>query len=128
MIIEFKGKEKEFRFDKVGFVRRLDSIYKAEKEGVEFGFGIVFADMHLEQASIPQLTQILKCGSVDKKLTITDIDEMIEDMADEDIESVEQLFVDVQEEMGKSGIIRATRNSMEKMEAKAKEQAQNKQN
>lgn len=123
MIIKFKGEEKEFRFDKVGFVRRLDAIYKAEKEGVEFGFGLVFADMHLEQFSLPQLSQILRCASTDRKLSVTDIDELIEELADEDIDDVEKLFNEVQEEMGKSGVIQATRRNIEKLEAKAEAEA-----
>lgn len=122
MKLNMKGTEKEFRFDKVGFVRRLDEVYKAEKEGVEFGFGLMFADMHLEQFSIPQLSQILRCASTDRRLTVTDIDEAIEELADNSVDDVEALFDNVKEEMGKSGVIQATRRKLEKLEQQAKKQ------
>lgn len=128
MFLTVKGKEREFRFDKIGFIRRLDNIYKAEKEGVEFGFGLVFADVHLESFSVPQLSQILKCASVDKNVSVSDIDEAIEQMVEEDEDALERLFEGVQEEMGKSGVIKAVRKKMDELEEKGKAKKQEEEN
>lgn len=120
MKLTVKGKEREFKFDKIGFIRKLDDLYKAEKEGIEFGLGLVFADMYLEQYSVPQLSQIMKCASVDKSVTVTDIDEAIEVLVEEDEENFVKLFDEVRDEMGKSNIIKAVRKQMDKMEEKGK--------
>lgn len=121
MFITIKGNPVEFNFKKIKFIRQLDQIYKAEKQGIEFGFGLMFADMHLEQYSVPQLSQILRCACTDKKVTVLDIDEAIEEGLDEDEDFLDNLFAETKEEMGKSSIIKTMRRNNQKLEEKAAE-------
>lgn len=110
---KYNGKTVEFKFDKVKFIRKLDAYYKAERGGMKFGFGLMMADMQLKQYSVPALAQVLYSACVDK-LTLDDVDEIIENEAEEH-GTLEPLFEEVFEELGKSPIAVATLQKLEKM-------------
>lgn len=110
---KYNGKTVEFKFDKVKFIRKLDSYYKAERGGMKFGFGLMMADMQLKQYSVPTLAQVLYSACVDK-LVMDDIDEIIENEAEEH-GTLEPLFEEVFEALGKSPIAVATLQRLEKM-------------
>lgn len=114
MEIKVNGKNRELLFNKIGFIRRLDEIYKAEKGGIDFGFGVTFANVYLDQYSVPALANVIKCGLFkEKKITLGDVDEAIEEIAENG--ELEQLFEDVKLELGKSEIVKLTLAKMNKM-------------
>lgn len=117
---KFNGKTVEFNFNKVKFIRKLDSYYKAERGGMKFGFGLMMADMQLKQYSVPTLAQVLYSACVDK-LVLDEIDELIENEAEEH-GTLEPLFEEVFEELGKSPIAVATLQKLEKMTEKVEVQ------
>lgn len=117
---KYNGKVVEFNFNKVRFIRKLDSYYNAERNGMKFGFGLMLADMHLRQFSVPALAQVLYSACV-TKLTMDDVDEIIENEAEE-TGTLQPLFEEVFEELGKSPIAKATMNELEKLNQKAQKE------
>jgi len=116
--MDVKGESREIRFDKIGFIRRLDEIYKAEKSGIDFGFGIMLANVYLEQFSIPALANVIKCGLFKEKgVSLQHVDEAIETISDEG--NLEELFVLVDEALGKSQLVAVT---LKKMAEKAEKE------
>lgn len=119
LVLEVKGEKRELRFDKIGFIRRLDEVYKAEKGGIEFGFGVMFANVYLEQYSVPALANVIKCGLFKEKgITLNDVDEAIEKVAENG--DLEALFEMVIEALGKSQIVQVTVAKLEKAQGKNK--------
>ena len=113
---KYNGKTVEFNFNKVKFIRKLDAYYKAERGGMKFGFGLMMADMQLKQYSVPTLAQVLYSACVDK-LVLDEIDELIENEAEEH-GTLEPLFEEVFEALGRSPIAVATLQKLEKMTEK----------
>lgn len=116
MELDVKGKTREVNFNKVGFIRKLDSIYKAESDGVEFGFGLMFADIYLKQYSVPHLSNVIRCG-IKEAVRVEDVDEAIEAYAEEH-GTLDGLFEQVIDELGKSPIATATLKKLENLEKK----------
>lgn len=111
MIIEMNGKERKLVFG-VGFVRKLDEIYRAQVEGIEFGFGVGIAHLQLEQRNPAVLADIIHCA-IQRGSTSQAIDTFVEDYAEEN-DGLEDLFVEVMEALGKSSVIKATLNNPNK--------------
>ena len=42
------GKERELKFG-IGFIRKLDDVYKVDYNGIEFGMGLNMANIQLQQ-------------------------------------------------------------------------------
>lgn len=105
MMIDLNGKEKKLKFG-VGFVRQLDEIYRAEVEGIEFGVGLGVANLHLTQRNPAALADIIRCA-IPRGSTRVSIDNFVEEYADEN-DGLEELFVEVQEALGKSSVVKAT--------------------
>ena len=115
MELKVKGKAREIEFNKIGFIRELDEQYKAERSGVKFGFGLMFANMYLEQYSVPALATILKCALFNEKVTLSDVDKAIEDYAEE-TGDLEPLFQGVIEGLGNAPIVKATVKKLQEAE------------
>lgn len=114
MEIKVKGKEKEFNFSTFRFINNLDSIYKAKDNGIEFGMGLMMADVYLNQYSVGELVNILRAASVEP-ISVVDMQSAIEDFANENGD-LEPLFEGVKEEMGKSPMAKATLKKLAKIE------------
>lgn len=105
MIINMNGKERELVFG-IGFVRKLDNLYRAEIEGIEFGVGVAVAQLHLSQRNPAALADIIH-SAIKRGSTTQAVDSFVEDYAEEH-DGLETLFEDVQEALGKSSVVKST--------------------
>lgn len=104
MIIEINGKERELKFG-IGFVRKLDELYRAEVEGIEFGVGLAVAQLQLSQKNPAALSDVIHCAIV-RGSTTNAIDSFVEDYAEEN-EGLDSLFEEVLDSMGKSYVVKS---------------------
>lgn len=122
------GVERELKFGKVGFIRKLDEVYKAEYNGIKFGMGLNLAATYLKQNSIPALVEVITAAAEGKPKR-SEVDEAIEKFAEDafkenpETDAVEKLFDEVQEELGKHPLTKATMKKFNKVakETEAKE-------
>lgn len=114
MEMKVNGVTKEFNFEKIRFINKLDKVYKAEKEGMNFGFGLMFANIYLEQYSVPALVTILKCACT-TVVNEADMEAAVEEYAEEKGD-LEPLFKQVIEELGKSKVAKATVKRLKSLE------------
>lgn len=114
MNLNINGKDTELRFD-VGFIRRLDEVYKIENksQGIQFGMGLMSANIYLKQFSPPALSDIIRCAIKPTPSQVT-IDKFIEDYADKHGD-LDQLFTDVSDALGKSNVCKATLKNLQKL-------------
>lgn len=110
MIIEINGKERELVFG-VGFVRKLDQIYRAEIEGIEFGVGMAVAQLHLTQRNPAALSDIIRCALV-KGSTPQTVDTFVDEYAEE--HGLEGLFKELEDAMGKSSVVKGSVRNVNK--------------
>lgn len=114
------GEENKLHFGKVGFIRTLDSEYKAEYNGIKFGMGLNLANTYLKQYSIPALVEVIRAAASGKP-TRSEVDKALEDYAeklaleDPEFDGLDDLFEDVMEEMGKQPLTRATMKKFNKV-------------
>lgn len=111
MIIEMNGKERKLTFG-IGFVRKLDEIYRAEVEGIEFGVGVSVANMYLGQRNVSELSKIILCA-IPRGSTLNSVDSFVEECAETE-DGLESLFEEVQYEMGKSSVVKVSMKKQEK--------------
>lgn len=108
------GKERELKFG-IGFVRKLDENYTASHDGLEFGMGLMGSMMQLRLKNPTVLTNIIHAAVVGN-VTQRQVDVAIEEYADEN-DGLGQLYEDLEEEMGKSSVVKDSLNNLEKLEA-----------
>lgn len=106
MEITIGGKERELRFG-VGFVRKLDDVYRANVKGIEFGAGLVIANMQLAQMNPATLSDVIQAAVSGKKVTTRQVDVFVDDYAEEH-GGLKSLFEEIEEEMGKSLVVKDT--------------------
>lgn len=97
------GKERELKFG-IGFVRKLDDVYKVDYNGIEFGMGLNMANIQLQQFNPTALSEVIQAaarGVTSRK----QVDEALEDYAEKN-GGLGDLFEQVIEEMGKSAIVK----------------------
>ena len=119
MLLVIKGKEKELNVNKIGFIRKLDSLYKAEESGTEFGMGLMLADIYLDQYSVPALADIITVAI--EGVNKNDVEESIEAYAMKE-GSLESLFEELRNELGKSALTKATMSRLKVLEEKRRKQ------
>ena len=119
MLLVIKGKEKELNVNKIGFIRKLDSLYKAEESGTEFGMGLMLADIYLDQYSVPALADIITVAV--EGVNKNDVEESIEAYAMKE-GSLESLFEELRNELGKSALTKATMSRLKVLEEKRRKQ------
>ena len=97
------GKERELKFG-IGFIRKLDDVYKVDYNGIEFGMGLNMANIQLQQFNPKALVEVIH-AAVRGVTSQKQVDEAVEDYADEN-DGLGELFELIMEEMGKSAIVK----------------------
>ena len=97
------GKERELKFG-IGFIRKLDDVYKVDYNGIEFGMGLNMANIQLQQFNPTALVEVIH-AAVRGVTSQKQVDEAVEDYADEN-DGLGELFELIMEEMGKSAIVK----------------------
>ena len=114
MELEIGGVVRELRFG-TGFVRKLDQNYKANANGIEFGIGLLVANMQLSQMNPAILSDVIRCAAKGN-LREREVDAFLDDYAEEE-EGLAGLFEDITSELGKSFVVKDT---LKKLQATAK--------
>ena len=115
MNFKIDGQDVKLKFG-VRFCRELDKVYTVDYEGLEFGMGVNLAVMNLEQKNPVALANVIYAASAHKGFDSEDVDEAIEDYAEENGD-LNKLFEKVKDELGKSSTVKAT---IEHFQANAK--------
>ena len=97
------GKERELKFG-IGFIRKLDDVYKVDYNGIEFGMGLNMANIQLQQFNPTALVEVIH-AAVRGVTSQKQVDEALESYAEEN-DGLGSLFDLVIEEMGKSAIVK----------------------
>src|SRR5699024_9775704 len=105
ILMEFviNGKERELKFG-IGFIRKLDDVYKVDYNGIEFGMGLNMANIQLQQFNPTALVEVIH-AAVRGVTSQKQVDEALESYAEEN-DGLGSLFDLVIEEMGKSAIVK----------------------
>lgn len=106
------GKERELKFG-IGFIRKLDDVYKVDYNGIEFGMGLNMANIQLQQFNPTALSEVIRAairGTASQK----QVDEALEDYAEEN-DGLGDLFEQVIKEMGKSAIVKDSLKRVESL-------------
>ena len=105
ILMEFviNGKERELKFG-IGFIRKLDDVYKVDYNGIAFGMGLNMANIQLQQFNPTALSEVIQ-AAVKGVTSQKQVDEALEEYADEN-DGLGDLFEQVIEEMGKSAIVK----------------------
>lgn len=106
------GKERELKFG-IGFIRKLDDVYKVDYNGIEFGMGLNMANIQLQQFNPTALSEVIQ-AAVRGVTSQKQVDEALEDYAEEN-DGLGDLFEQVIEEMGKSAIVKDSLNRVQQM-------------
>lgn len=112
MEIEIKGKDTELKFN-FRFIRKMDAIYRIEQDGLEMSMGVSMAYNALNMYSVNDLVNVIHASSVEK-VSRKDVEESIESYAEEN-DGLEGLFDEVQDELGKSPLTKATIQRFKKL-------------
>lgn len=116
MQLEIKGIERELRFG-TGFVRKLDEVYQVNVKGMEFGAGLMIANLQLTQMNPAALSDVIRCA-VKGNPKQNDMDDFIDSYAEEN-DGLKDLFDELISEMGKSLVVKDTMDRAEKAKVKA---------
>lgn len=108
MEIKIGKKNQQLKFG-LKFVRELDKVFKVDTQGLQFGMGINLAFIQLTTKNPTTLAEVIKAATAhnDNAPTLNQVDEAIEDYADEHGD-LGILFDQIIEEMGKSKVIKHT--------------------
>ena len=106
------GKERELKFG-IGFIRKLDDVYKVDYNGIEFGMGLNMANIQLQQFNPTALMEVIH-AAVRGVTSQKQVDEALEDYAEEN-DGLGDLFEQVIEEMGKSAIVKDSLKRVQQM-------------
>lgn len=119
MELKIKGIERELRFG-TGFVRKLDETYQLKMNGIEFGAGLLMANMQMAQMNPTALSDVIRCA-VKGNPKQMEVDAFIDDYADEN-DGLKELFDEVIGEMGKSSVVKDTMEQTQKAQTKLEEE------
>ena len=112
MEFEINGKERKLKFG-IGFIRKLDDVYKVDYNGIEFGMGLNMANIQLQQFNPTALSEVIQ-AAVRGVTSQKQVDEALEDYAEEN-DGLGDLFEQVIEEMGKSAIVKDSLKRVENL-------------
>ena len=112
MEFEINGKERELKFG-IGFIRKLDEVYKVDYNGIEFGMGLNMANVQLQQFNPTALSEVIQ-AAVRGVTSQKQVDEALENYAEEN-NGLGDLFEQVIEEMGKSTIVKDSLKRVENL-------------
>lgn len=108
--MEFKIGKKNYQLKfGVKCARELDKIYKIDREGLQFGMGVNLAFAQLNMKNISTLSNVIKAAisHVDSAPNIDKVDDAVGAYAEEN-DGLNKLFDEIQEEMGKSPVMKET--------------------
>lgn len=105
MNFKIDGKDVKLKF-KTKFVRLMDEKYKVDYEGLEFGMGVMHAQMGIAQRSVSTLADIIHAAT-GGEYHQDDIDDAVDEYADKE-GGLRKLFEQVEEELGKSPVVQET--------------------
>ena len=112
MEFEINGKERELKFG-IGFIRKLDDVYKVDYNGIEFGMGLNMANIQLQQFNPTALVEVIH-AAVRGVTSQKQVDEALEVYAEEN-DGLGDLFEQIIEEMGKSAIVKDSLKRVENL-------------
>lgn len=104
MQFKIKDENAKLKFG-VKFVRLMDEKYKIDYQGLEFGMGVMHAQMGLAQRSVPMLSDIIHAATKGEYLQ-EDVDDAVEEHAEK--EGLKKLFKQIEDELGKSPVVQET--------------------
>lgn len=104
MQFKIKDENAKLKFG-VKFVRLMDEKYQIDFQGMEFGMGVMFAQMGLDQRSVPTLSDIIHAATKGEYLQ-EEVDEAVDEHAEK--EGLKKLFKQVEDELGKSPVVQET--------------------
>ncbi|MBD8006530.1 tail assembly chaperone [Bacillus norwichensis] len=118
MKLMINGKEYEMKFG-IGFIKKLDQIYPASMNGVEFGMGIEQSMFYFKTKNPTVLFNVIKAATdhLNSKPSNNDIEEELEKIASES--QLNGLFETLEHEMRESVFLK---QKIEDFEEKAKVQ------
>ena len=106
------GKERELKFG-IGFIRKLDDVYKVDYNGIEFGMGLNMANVQLQQFNPTALSEVIR-SAIKGNVSQRQVDEALEEYADEN-DGLGSLFELVMDEMGKSTSVKDSLNRAQQL-------------
>ena len=106
------GKERQLKFG-IGFIRKLDDVYKVDYNGIEFGMGLNMANIQLQQFNPTALSEVIQVA-VRGVTSQKQVDEALEVYAEEN-DGLGDLFEQIIEEMGKSAIVKDSLKRVENL-------------
>ncbi len=115
MIFKINGKDEVLRFD-IGFIRKLDGIYKTEVGGMvkmDMGSGLSSALAKLESKSPVGLSDIIYSACKNQAVKPSQVDYAIELYAEENNGDLEPLFEEVINCLGESPLVQGTIKTFE---------------
>ena len=116
MRFKIKGEEVKLKMG-IKFIRLLDEIYRIDYQGLDFGMGVMYAQIGLNQKSVPTLSDVIRCG-LGNEFTQDEVDEAVENFAEED--SLSKLFEQVEQALGKSKVVQETMEGLRKAQESVK--------
>lgn len=123
MEFKIKGENKKLVFG-VRFVALLDESEKYEKEGFQFGMGLLMAQQKIEMGSMATLAKIIRYALIKENYTLDEIYDALDDYA---AENDMEIFIEkIEHELKNSNAVRAAQARMSKQttEANRKQAAQ----
>ena len=116
MKFKIKGEETKLKMG-IKFIRLLDEIYRIDYQGLDFGMGVMYAQIGLNQKSVPTLSDVIRCG-LGNDFTQDEVDEAVENFAEEN--SLSKLFEQVEQALGKSKVVQETMEGLRKAQESVK--------
>ena len=116
MRFKIKGEEVKLKMG-IKFIRLLDEIYRIDYQGLDFGMGVMYAQIGLNQKSVPTLSDVIRCG-LGNDFTQDEVDEAVENFAEEN--SLSKLFEQVEQALGKSKVVQETMEGLRKAQESVK--------
>lgn len=109
--MEFKinGENKKLNFG-VRFVADLDESEKMEKEGIEFGLGLMMNQEKLKMGNYPALIRVIKFALYKENVTEDEVVKALDEYAEEN--DLEVLFGKVEEALKNSNAVRTSQTRM----------------
>lgn len=115
MQFKIKDENAKLKFG-VKFVRLMDEKYKIDYQGLEFGMGVMHAQMGLAQRSVPTLSDIIHAATKGEYLQ-EEVDDAVEEHAEK--EGLKKLFKQIEDELGKSPVVQETLKALKEANKKA---------
>lgn len=115
MFIKINDREYQLLFN-IGFIRRLDGIHRASLKDdnleMSFGIGLISAKAELSMGNPAMLSDVMWCATTG--ISQDSVDKYIEDYAEANGD-LSKLFKQVESEMGKSPVVKATVQTQNKI-------------